>query len=865
MSDAALPTRSSLRVSSRALALSPAPNPNPISNSIANALVQTSNPNPNKTKTTTKTKTSPTPSKKQATSKLQFSKRKNANIFDACDLGNEADVDDEAHTCAAFSESEHELEEQPENTRVRTCARMPSTASAISTTPVKEKSKRKRFPEEEPTTGGARKRALRSARTPVMDHIMSGINSTTRENTPVASKLNEGVATRSSSIASAASSSSSETVLVKPIALRPSTSSLSSCSSSATATVLAKPDASLHLASCSQLLTPRAITEGAFVKYGSTAKKSVCKDVEMDDFFNSPTQKSLGFGSIKKNARASSPTPKGKSQLGLLTSDSEQDEGDNSSSSNSVYGSCLNSSSFSDSGAPRAHPWLKRFQTSTTNTRRRLFVSEDTFKVDLLSDRMTASALETPKKAIVTQQSSFISRHSKARTEDEKKESRLLDSAATFPLLGTPGLTDGEEYDSDCSVKSSQRTVSPTTAKTENALTLVFQYMITRNLEILPAMCTCKLWGHTAQQELWKAPFFFSLSAMYKMHKVIYGSGPPTGQQAQPAPTSKATKKKTGGIRGMLGTYIDPSSPRKLLFPDQTIPTPPHNNSTNNSSITKPNPKLARLVKSISFHLVYPGDTRFPPAFDVQSFLTDTFPNLRSISLSGITQWINPFLFRQIATNDVAPPVEALEFSSGSMDRMIGQDGQHAVLVGGKPLWMHLTGVKRFVVSESRVLSDCILRMVGEASSCGLQEVRLVQCGNVTQEGVMRVFGKRVKVLEVSFCEKVGDGLLRSLVYGAAQAQRPNEEEEGFGLEELRLAGGLFSEEGIVAGLTAKLGGTGKPLFRLKRLGLTAIKGLTAAGVRRIVESQPRLESFKIKGCSVCLEDAKEFRNVFIG
>ncbi|KAI9342624.1 hypothetical protein BDR26DRAFT_917933 [Obelidium mucronatum] len=799
-----------------------------------------------------------------ASKSRSFASHKSINMRISDDGGNDGDKEDastmpitssarrNAHTKpiffqppSSFSESEEEensaLGAAPNFSGRQSRSKTPKVGTTTSSTP-KDKSKRKRFTEEDtPSTAGSRKRALRG-KTPVSE------TSRSRDATPIASRMNEEASTTvyTSYPVPLYTSSSSITLpestsgVVKPVALR-----------RVVVTATQSPQMALRAELClpSSQLTPKAITESAFHRYGST-KKSVCKDIEMDEFFNSPTQKSMQ-SSHKK--RSSSPTPTHPSQLGIyLTSDSEPE---------SAYSSSFGSSS--DSTSNGSHPWLKGASRRPKAANRRLFVGS-LDKVDSLTDQMNASLLETPLKARratcmatvvaygggggATQQKEFIAKCLAKPHEDKNSGAKSIsDSDAAFPLLVS---TDAEDDDDD------QIEVSMI-GTDHNALALVFRYMIVNEMDVLHCAEVCKLWKGAAEQEIWRAPVFVKLSAMFKMHQAIYGDAVSTKTLHGASLWNQGKKSGIRGMLGMVGVAVDPSSPRKLLFPggQTTMPTPAKEPDAKEAFCMKPNPKLAKLVQSVAFHLFYPGDMRYPPKFDVQSFLTDTFPNLTALSLSGTPQWVNPYFLARIASCPrLRRSLASLELSCGVMDKLTSDENTSHEAVA--PMWEKLSGLKRIVVNESRTLDDAILKFMGKGSF-GLEEVRLIGCFGVTEVGILelvKLCGKTIKILEISCCPKVGDGFLKGLAYHYGVHQSNS----GGGISsqaELKLlktlvlsqkGNGLFSEEGLLS-LLAPAGRNA--IVALTSLSVTLFPTLSVNGVNRIVENQQGLLRFQIQGC----------------
>ncbi|KAJ3298685.1 hypothetical protein HDU79_008178 [Rhizoclosmatium sp. JEL0117] len=762
-----------------------------------------------------------------ATNAAPSSKRKEYNMFLEDDGGNEGDREDGGDektrgsssskpitpfASFAFSESESEDGDAATRYNLRHSARSktPKTVS-VTVTPTKEKSKRKRFPEDEtPSTSVSRKRMLRG-KTPSGNDLLSETKQNPQnDTTPVASKINDHVFEKNMT---------STSDLVKPVAVRPAPPV-----SEITRSLLALP-------STNHLSTPKPVTDSAFkLNRFSSVTKSIVKDVEMDEFFNSPTAKSLqAMGSNRK--RSSSPTPIKPSNLSsfnMMTC-----IGSDSSSENTT-------TDFGSLGSDAESFWPNRRPAPKS---RQLFA--DRKGVDSLVDRMSSSVLETPQKggkqiSLRNQSSAFI--HKCLQSSDADDELGIPDSKAAFSLLGNVQEESTDtEYESDISLLSSKGRLKSALKNVEiasphhEALVLVFKFMLAEEMDLCKLVYVSKEWKKAVQQVLWEKPVFRTVASMFTMHKIIHGYGYPSSSSQSTLNASHADKDKKTGVRGILGihTCVDPSSPRRLLFQDHSIPTPPAKEVT----YYLPNKSLAHLVKSVSFNLFLPTDRRFPPMFDIQSFLVDTFPNLSSLSLAGAPQWINPyFLARLTSQPRIRKNLETLELLSGAMDKLTSDETTPQETAA--QLLRKLKGLKKFVVNESRSLDDNMLRLIGEGST-GLEELSLTCCNSVTDAGVAWIVEscKKLRSLEISYCAKVGDGFFRSMVYSAVQNGGISQL-KSLKMRQNRL--GLLTEEGLLSLVAPK---RGSPIVKLSVLYLESVS-LSNEGVLRISNKQPALESF---------------------
>ncbi|KAJ3098309.1 hypothetical protein HK100_005129, partial [Physocladia obscura] len=536
--------------------------------------------------------------------------------------------------------------------------------------------------------------------------------------------------------------------IIKPVALRPS-------SSFGPLDMKHSPIASEQTVLAPMNITPKA-TASAFNRFKASAKE-INQEDEMDVFFNSPTVKTVAkmqLASANKSRRAISPTPRNSTLLNLadLTSDSsEQDDVElpmiksmakyvNSPFKSLAEYSIFNRSILNNSSSNSNNNNNKK----ASGLNRNLFNNNRLDNVSMLTDKLNFSILHSPVKN--QNYASRINDLSKKSLENSSDGDDEIASNRNAKNLGNRRYKDSTDDSADegngpiaCFEQNSinKNEFSMTAVKFYTALMLVFKFLrkhTGHTRDVLNAARVCKVWRHAAESVLWEAPAFIKVSAMLKMHRHIHGiadlSAASTPQEffAGTTKTSRATLvgKKRSGVYEMFG-IADPSSPRKLLFPDgAAIPTPEkeqhyhqnggaaapfsvpltspiniakdytnssNNNSSssngnNNSNITNDSNssgtcssdkkhsarQLAKLVKSISFHLFYPQDKRFPPSFDVQAFLTDTFPNLAALSFSGTPAWINPYLFSRITSGSLRWTLESLELTGGAMDRLIAGD-----------------------------------------------------------------------------------------------------------------------------------------------------------------------------------------------
>ncbi|KAI8839113.1 hypothetical protein BJ741DRAFT_647754 [Chytriomyces cf. hyalinus JEL632] len=448
---------------------------------------------------------------------------------------------------------------------------------------------------------------------------------------------------------------------------------------------------------------------------------------------------------------------------------------------------------------------------------------------------------------------------------------------------------------------------------------LTAEYSSTGSVQdLLPFAHVCKVWKDAVYVVVWEAPVFFRLASMLKMHRAIYGGGdsllgPPASAKLHRATpgsnlnsnlrgekdqgTTSSAKKR--GIPNMLA-IPDPSSPRKLLFDEPQGSKRNHKShgaSTANSMSPPyvqghhhhfqqkyqyqqlPNPKLARLVQSISFHLFHPGDRHFSPAFDVQAFFTDTFPNLTQLSLSGAAEWINPYLLARIVTNPrLVKNLTSLELSSGAMDRLLlggetgvssGDASAAAAALRVVPLLHKLKYLKRLIINDSHVFDDVVLKAF-VAGSCvkggggGLEHVVLCGCRNVTVAGIHDLVTKcaaKLKVLAISVCAKVGGDLFSGAMKRAVALRTLSFAHLGPSKSDAALVdllAGLDCQRQVnCTGKIEDFGGFGS-CVRLEHLSVTGAPWLSLDSVARIVDGQRFLKTFKISECDLLPSDAMQ-------
>ncbi|KAJ3402847.1 hypothetical protein HDU80_004723 [Chytriomyces hyalinus] len=445
---------------------------------------------------------------------------------------------------------------------------------------------------------------------------------------------------------------------------------------------------------------------------------------------------------------------------------------------------------------------------------------------------------------------------------------------------------------------------------------LTAEYSSTGSVQdLLPFAHVCKVWKDAVYAVVWEAPVFFRLASMLKMHRAIYGGGdsllgPPASTKSHRVTpgsnlncnirgekdqgTTSSAKKR--GIPNMLA-IPDPSSPRKLLFDDSQGPKRNHKShgafTANNLSPPYmqqghhfqqkyqyqqlPNPKLARLVQSISFHLFHPGDRHFSPAFDVQAFFTDTFPNLTQLSLSGAAEWINPYLLARIVTNPrLVKNLSSLELSSGAMDRLLlggetgvssGDVSAAAAALRVVPLLHKLKYLKRLIINDSYVFDDVVLKAF-VAGSCmkggggGLEHVVLCGCRNVTVAGIHDLVTKcaaKLKVLAISVCAKVGGDLFSGAMRHAVALRTLSFAHLGPSKSDAALVdllAGVDSQRQVdCTGKIEDFGGY-RSCLRLEHLSVTGAPWLGLESVARIVGGQRFLKTFKISECDLVTPDA---------
>ncbi|KAJ3226652.1 hypothetical protein HDU81_007209, partial [Chytriomyces hyalinus] len=436
--------------------------------------------------------------------------------------------------------------------------------------------------------------------------------------------------------------------------------------------------------------------------------------------------------------------------------------------------------------------------------------------------------------------------------------------------------------------------------------------------DLLPFAHVCKVWKDAIYAVVWEAPVFFRLASMLKMHRAIYGGGdsllglPTSAKSHRATPgsnlncnlrgekdqgTTSSTKKR--GIPRALG-IPDPSSPRKLLFDEPqgsfvskrnhksrgafiANPSPPYVQQGHHHFQQKyqyqqpPNPKLARLVQSITFHLFHPGDRHFSPAFDVQAFFSDTFPNLTQLSLSGAAEWINPYFLARIVTNPrLVKNLSSLELSSGAMDRLLlggdsgvtmGDASAAAAALPVLPLLHKLKHLKRLIIKDSQIFDDVVLKafVTGacmKGGGGGLEHVVLSGCRNVTVAGIHDLVTKcaaKLKVLAISVCAKVSADLFSGALRHAVALRTlsfaylgPSKSDAA--LVEL-LARTDCKNQVNYAGTVGDFRERGS-CVRLEHLSVTGAPWLSLDSVARIVDGQRFLKTFKISDCALVTSDA---------
>ncbi|KAI8619378.1 hypothetical protein BC830DRAFT_1165385 [Chytriomyces sp. MP71] len=653
-------------------------------------------------------------------------------------------------------------------------------------------------------------------------------------------------------------------------------------------------------------MTPKAVSKlvtSAFQRFGDSSKKPQIMNDSMDIFFNSPTAKTqerLNTASARKSHRPTSPSPAARKYKSFTASIDTSDSSDSEAltlhgagslgglcgtavQKNKSKGSSLILDSRTDSsteasvsetgessGPNTSRPaWMK-----TRKSGRQLFPNHQpsqqrvamvpTEGVDKITKQLLLAGLQSPlrgpsfgglasaghvigvgSRQLCSSGADFLSRLKEGCEGDDEEGFTSDDMLASTE---ESAYETGDENDvvverwNNVAEAVGASCVSPE----YGALLLVFKRMLAENCAFASGdVCKCSLvspsWKNAAQAAIWNEPTFNAVSTMLKMHRVLFGEAQSERILDRPA------KPQFGGLRGMLGIDVHPS-PRKLLFPDNTLldmgqPNYEAKNKHRDTALI-PNPKLAKLVNSVSFSLSNPRDHRFPPTFDVQAFITDTFPNLTSLCLMGTPDWVNPYLLSSIVKNSrLRTNLSTLELYSHAMDRFL-TDPNPDVMDCVLQFLGKLKGLKRLVVHESTRLDDHGLKAISEGSS-GLEVLSLQSCSNVTSTGVCWIIErcKELTALEVASCPQVGDEFFRSLV-GAG----------GGALKSLVLSNlAEIQEEESVLGLLAPLCSASG--LELKGLCVARMSGLTEEGVRKIVARQPALESFRVVKCDQVSKD----------
>ncbi|KAJ3413646.1 hypothetical protein HDV05_007714 [Chytridiales sp. JEL 0842] len=296
-------------------------------------------------------------------------------------------------------------------------------------------------------------------------------------------------------------------------------------------------------------------------------------------------------------------------------------------------------------------------------------------------------------------------------------------------------------------------------------------------------MFVCFRWSKVAEGVLWAAPRFLSLNQMRKMNAVVSSKTAPemsssatllksftTSARSESLAETSAVATASSGLRGMLGIPLEPKTlkkdPRKFLFGDpcnEDDEIPAHNTQgapfghASKMEETPCNPQLTRHVQSISYNFFNPADRKHPPRFDVQSFLTDNFKNLTSLSLSGSPDWIDSFLLARIAS------AKHLRNNLTSLE-LIGTHKASRDVLGAAGI-ARLNGLKRIVVENIQALEDSCLAAWAEGCE-NLETVILKRCDHVTDAGIGRLLQRctELRVLEISGCPLVKGNQLSSFL-----------------------------------------------------------------------------------------------------
>lgn len=254
---------------------------------------------------------------------------------------------------------------------------------------------------------------------------------------------------------------------------------------------------------------------------------------------------------------------------------------------------------------------------------------------------------------------------------------------------------------------------------------------------LLPSIHVCWAWRAVAEVVMWESPTFFSLSSMMKMHSVI--------QESTCSPSFERRKLVVaGGLRGMLGMSSRSalsSDPKRFLFGGDVGSSPPTTSQSGPClSLSGHQRTIANRVKYVSFYYFNPRDRKFPLSFDIQSFLTDSLPNLSHLRLSGSPDWVDSFLIARLASQRrLRRHLSSLELISAT-DKVSRES-----MASGLP---KLVGLKRLVVEGSRVFDDIVLAALGMAR-LRLEELIITRCEGVTEKGLNRFINLCPSLLHV--------------------------------------------------------------------------------------------------------------------
>ncbi|KAJ3350719.1 hypothetical protein HDU83_009447 [Entophlyctis luteolus] len=774
-------------------------------------------------------------------------------------------------------------------------------------------------------SGGVRKRVLR-AKTPIRSASRGATSDASAKTPRSSSQTPAPLATDSFEQSTVRSSRPDSRKCASPAVLKPIAVRLAGAGSTASFGDAAK--AAEPASAAGQCSTPKAMAaqaSSAFNRFGAANKTpNLNATDDMDIFFNSPTTKTLQLLQNSSKRRPTSPTPtRPSSQRVLLASDGE------SADSDTGHPSLLNLPS--NSNVPQSAISTK------SSLHRRLFVdpspafldpsSQHDVKVSQLVDKLCVSALESPVKR--PQQGGTLYGHSRYQqlsamrwkigdfySEDGDDEFGNYDgptkpnkySASGGFLKRTPsfvgptvGCGESSTEAETCDDEEYTATPSMSNATCENEcplprplLALVFRVLKENgNLkDIINAMQTCKLLKAVGEEVLWEAPCFTSMSAMLKMHYAIYGSGCAKVERESSGAMQIRTKRN-GGIRGMLG-ISDPSSPRKLLFPDSALANVAESRGNNAGADTKKdaatlkgNRALASLVHSLTFRLFNPSDRKFPLVFDVQAFLADTFPNLTALSLSGAPHWVNPYLLARMSSSTrLRKQLRRIELTSGAMDGLISTGGgmnsapnSDGVLPVESIVhfWRRFRSLSSIRIVTSLRLDDHVLKAIADSARAGLTELELAGCVRITDVGLAWVLQRcrNLQTLAIDACPGIRGGSFsvseafngRSAGMAVAGATR-----DGGGcrtppplarLEHLRLANMDIGCADLANLLLAPpspppANGDNGPPMRLRTLELANLASVTAQFVRSVVSAQPQLRVLRACGCGLCEADIRD-------